>query len=93
MAVCWSRERVKTETKTRPFGFFLGGGRGSVWAREATGGIVISGGLAVLCIGSLVVVILGVAFFVYQRGLGGGVMGGPGGRRNPYTLVMKQGDV
>ena len=62
-------------------------------AREATGGIVISGGLAVLCIGSLVVVILGVAFFVYQRGLGGGVMGGPGGRRNPYTLVMKQGDV
>ena len=65
-------------------------------AREATGGIVISGGLAVLCIGSLVVVILGVAFFVYQRGLGGGgglMMGGPGGRRNPYTLVMKQGDV
>ena len=44
-------------------------------------------------LGSLVVVILGVAFFVYQRGLGGGVMGGPGGRRNPYTLVMKQGDV
>lgn len=49
-------------------------------------GIVISGSLAVLCIGSLVLVVLGVAFFVYRQYY-------KPSHRNPYTLVMKQGDV
>ena len=49
-------------------------------------GIVISGTLAVACIGSLVLVILGVAFFVYRQYY-------KPSNRNPYTLVMKQGDV
>ncbi|UPQ97486.1 putative Golgi apparatus protein [Chloropicon primus] len=57
------------------------------------GGIVIRGGLAVISIGCFVLVILGVAFFIYRHYYGGGVgMVGRGGR-NPYTLVMKQGDV
>ena len=52
-------------------------------------GIVISGGLAVLCIGSFVLVILGVAFFIYRQYYQ------PAGlrNRNPYTLVTKSGDV
>ena len=71
----------------------LGSGSATVPARQvAPSGIVISGSLAVLCIGSFVLVILGVAFFVYRNYYGPGRIGG-GGRRNPYTLVMKQGDV
>ena len=56
---------------------------------QSTGGIVITGTLAVMCIGSFVVVMLGIAFYVYRnyyqprRGVG----------RNPYTLVTKSGDV
>lgn len=60
--------------------------------QEVDGGIVITGTLAVLCIGAFVVVLLGLAFFLYRRYYGpAGIRAGAG--RNPYTLVMKQGDV
>ena len=45
----------------------------------------------------VVVVILGISFFVYRTYVLGqstaGILGGPGVGKNPYTLIVKSGDV
>lgn len=62
-----------------------------------SGGIVVTGFLALASIVALVVVILGISFFVYRTYVLGhstaGIMGGPGVGKNPYTLIVKSGDV